>query len=238
LGGADLVIVYSTGLSRLRGFRTTLAERSNELTLQMIPELRAVVTQAPIVAGIEAAGVQDEALPALLDRFVHEGCSGVINFPTTGYRQGEARAQLEAQGRGFSQEVALIRVARQAETFTMAYVFTSQDAQAMTRAGVDCIVAHVGGTAGGLAGFQAVSKEEGVQRVQRIIEAARAVRAGVLCLAHGGPFAEPADTEYLYQHTDAQGFVGASSIERIPIERAVTETVRAFKNVTLARGRP
>jgi predicted TIM-barrel enzyme len=127
----------------------------------------------------------------------------------------------------------MIRVARGTELFTMVYVFTEEEAVAMAQAGVDCIVAHVGGTTGGLVGFEAAPLEEAAQRVRTIVTAAREARADVLCLAHGGPFATPEDTRYLYEHTDAVGFVGASSVERIPIEKAVMGAVRDFKAIPL-----
>ncbi len=238
LAGADLIVMYSTGLSRLRGSRTTLIDDSNAVTLRMLKEIRPVVQNAPIIVGIEATEPPPERdLRMLLESFVQEGCSGVINFPTVAiYRDPEKRRQLETTGRPFSREVEMVRRARRMDLFTMAYVFDAQEAALMAHGGVDCIVAHVGGTAGGLEGFDAVSLDEAAAKAQSIIAAAKAVQPEVLCLAHGGPLATPEDTRYLYRHTDAVGFVGASSIERIPIEQAVMGAVRAFKSIPLRTG--
>jgi predicted TIM-barrel enzyme len=123
----------------------------------------------------------------------------------------------------------MIRLARKKDIFTMAYIFTPDEARLMTEAGLDCLIPHAGGTAGGMQGFATVSYEKGGEAVQNMIAAAREIDPEIICLAHGGPFAEPEDTKYLYRNTDASGFVGASSIERIPIEKAVSGVVKEFK---------
>lgn len=238
LGGADLIIVYSTGKSRIWGLPTTLIGDSNPATLSMYDELANVVRETPIIAGIEACDIKSLDLEALLKRFIDKGFNGLINFPTVclaGLRQ-RAERHVTAYARAgitwsFAREVEMTRMAHEKfNWFTMCYVFNPEDAAAMVKAGVDVICAHVGGTAGGLTGFKAVPIEEALKNAQRIIEAARKVNPNVICLAHGGPFAEPKDTKYLYEKTDAQGFVGASSIERIPVEKAVMNCVKAFKN--------
>jgi len=239
LGGADLIMVYSSGKARIRGLQTTLVEDSNAVTLEMFEEIDNVVKDTPIIAGIDATEPPaGRDLAELVRRFVDTGFSGIINFPTYGFFEDETwRRNREAEGIGFSREVELIRVARNMDVFTMAYVFFPQDARAMAEAGVDCMVPHAGGTAGGLVGFDAIAVplENAAAGVQKMIEATRQVNPDVICLAHGGPIAAPEDTRYLYEHTEAAGFVGASSIERIPVERAVTEVVEAFKNFQLKR---
>jgi len=239
LGGADLIMVYSSGKARIRGLQTTLVEDSNAVTLEMFEEIDNVVKDTPIIAGIDATEPPaGRDLAELVRRFVDTGFSGIINFPTYGFFEDETwRRNREAEGIGFSREVELIRVARNMDVFTMAYVFFPQDARAMAEAGVDCMVPHAGGTAGGLVGFDAIAVplENAAAGVQKMIEATRQVNPDVICLAHGGPIAAPEDTRYLYEHTEASGFVGASSIERIPVERAVTEVVEAFKNFQLKR---
>ena len=239
LGGADLIMVYSSGKARIRGFQTTMAENSNAVTLEMFEEIDNVVQDTPIICGIDAIEPPSSRdLAELVRRFVDTGFSGVINFPTWGFFEDETwRKDREAKGMGFSREIELIRVAREMDVFTMAYVFFPQDARAMAEAGVDCMVPHAGGTTGGLVGFDAIAAPlaDAAASVQEMIETTKQVNPDIICLSHGGPIATPEDTKYLYEHTEAAGFVGASSIERIPVEKAVTEVVKAFKNFQLKR---
>jgi predicted TIM-barrel enzyme len=242
LGGADLIIAYSTGLSRIKGLPTTLygPMDSNAVTLSMFEELDNVVRDVPIIAGVDASDPTCLDLKKLLKKFLDAGFSGVINFPTMGLfgdrePAGRYRADRESQGLGWAREVELMRTAREMNVFTMAYVFNPEDAVDMAKVPVDVIVAHVGGTAGGLAGFKANPIQEAVKAVRKIVTAAKTINPHIIYLAHGGAFAEPEDTEYLYLHTDAMGFVGASSIERIPIEKAVTDVVKRFKSYSLKR---
>jgi predicted TIM-barrel enzyme len=261
-GGADLIVVYSTGLSRIRGHKTTTVAESNKVTLQMYDEIAAVVRDTPIIAGIEAGEhPAGRDLAEIVSDFIQVGFSGVINFPTSSrfdhntVLQKVARVQnsdlakeIEEHtlrdmlldrlkrhvGLGFSREVEMIRMCREIDFFTMTYVHTPENARQMADAGADCIVGHMGGTAGGEVGFGSMSYEEAAAELQAVIRAAKEVSPSIICLGHGGPFAGPSDTVYLYQHTDAIGFVGASSIERIPVEAAVQGVVRDFKHVPLA----
>jgi predicted TIM-barrel enzyme len=172
----------------------------------------------------------------MVKRFIDTGFSGIINFPTFGFFDGKKwRKEREAQGTGFFREIELIRVAHDMGIFTMAYVFFAKDARAMAEAGVDCMVAHVGGTAGGLVGFDSIvaPMKAAAVMVRKIIKATQKVNPDIICLAHGGPIVFPGDTRYIYEHTDAVGFVGASSIERIPVERAVQGAVEEFKGIKL-----
>ena len=237
LGGADLIMVYSSGQSRIKGFQTTLVERSNEVTLGMFKEIDDVVQDTPIIGGVDTAELLvGKDISEVVRKFADTGFSGVINFPTFGFFDDENyRRDREEKGIGFSREIELIRVAHEMDVFTMAYVFFSADARAMAEAGVDCMVPHTGGTAGGLVGFDSLASplEEAAASVQKIIEATREVNPDIICLAHGGTIATPDDTRLLYERTDAQGFVGASSIERIPVEQAVMGIVQEFKNIPI-----
>ena len=238
LGGADLIMVYSSGRERLRGLQTNIVENSNEETLKMFGEIQNVVQDTPIIGGIHATELPGSDLAKMVKRFIDTGFSGIINFPTFGFFDDKNwRKEKEAEGTGFSREIELIRVAHDMSVFTMAYVFFPKDASAMARAGVDVMVPHAGGTAGGLVGFDAIAAplKDAAALVQNIIRATKKVNPDVICLAHGGPIVGPDDTRYIYQHTDAVGFVGASSIERIPIERAVKSAVEEFKGVLLKR---
>jgi len=230
LGGADLIIVYSTGRSRMMGLPTSRIGDSNAITLEMCDEIWNVVENTPLIAGVEGTDPTRRDLERLLAAFRERGYSGVINFPSiTGYGDyyRERRGKV---GYGFEREVQMIGTARAMDMFTMAYVYSIDDALQMIDAGVDCIAPHVGPTAGGLAGVQYDdSLEHALQQVKEMVQAAQKARPDVICLAHGGPFAEPEDTRLLYDIPGVAGFVGASSIERIPIERAVTDVVRRFK---------
>lgn len=239
LGGADLIVCYSTGRSRIMGLRTEVIGHSNPRTLDMYDEISNVVHNTPIIAGIEANDQTTYDLGIVIDRFTDKGFDGFINFPTVGnhehvsdffLREYQNIASSLNQPWGFAREVELIRLLRARDIFTMSYVFNAEQAARMAEAGVDVVCAHVGGTAGGLIGFPADPMEEALENTQRIMEGAWNVDPDVICLAHGGPFAEPEDTRVLYERTDAQGFVGASSIERIPIEKAVMSAVKTFKS--------
>ena len=242
LGGADLIVCYSTGQSRIRGLQTVNIDHANPQTLSMYGEISNVVKNIPIVAGIEANDQTVYDLDELVRRFVDRGFDGVINFPTVSepdLRNPRARAQYAQMARsldlpwGFAREVEMIRTLRELDVFTMCYIYSAEQAAAMVEAGADVVCAHVGGTSGGLIGFKADPVEQALENAQRVMEGAWAVDANAICLAHGGPFAEPDDTAVLYEQTDAQGFVGASSIERIPVEKAVMAAVRGFKDFTI-----
>ncbi len=232
IGGADLIIVYSTGRSRMMGLPTSRLGDSNAITLEMADEIGNVVEDTPLVAGVEGTDPTRRDLVRLLTRFKDRGYSGVINFPSiTGYGD-YYRHRREKVGYGFEREVEMIRTARSLDIFTMAYVYSIDDALQMIEAHVDCIAAHVGPTTGGMAGVQYDdSLGFALDQVSAMVRAAKKAKSDVICLAHGGPFAEPEDTRPLYDIPGLVGFVGASSVERIPIERAVTDVVRRFKQV-------
>jgi predicted TIM-barrel enzyme len=233
-GGADLIIVYSTGRSRIWGLPTTMIGHSNPLTLGMFDEIANVVDDTPIIGGAEAVDPTYRRLPKLIKAFRDTGFDGLINFPTVGNRP-DFSANRAHVGQGFDRELDMVRLARQQEYLTMAYVWNPEQARQMAAAGVDINVAHVGWTVGGLsgAGGSAMSLQQGCERSQEMFDATWKENREVICLAHGGPLATPDDTRVLYEQTDAQGFVGASSLERIPIEQGVMNAARGFKTQTL-----
>lgn len=235
-GGADLLIVYSTGRSRMMGLPTTSIGHANPVTLDMYDEIANVVNDVPIIGGAEATDPTYMSLKRLISIYRDKGFAGMINFPTIGLL-AERSAMREDVGLGFSREIEMVRLARSMDYFTLAYVFTVEQARAMAAAGVDVLVPHVGWTVGGMAGRsreRAPSYDQAAREVQAMIDVALHEQPDCICLAHGGPYATPDDTRHLYRTTTAKGFVGASSIERIPVEKAVRDAVAAFKAIPLA----
>jgi predicted TIM-barrel enzyme len=236
-GGADLIICYSTGRSRIMGLPTTRLGDSNVDTLKMYDEIANVVDSTPIIAGIDGCDPTERRLPALVEKFYNKGFNGVINFPSLGDRPAYAAAR-EVVGLGLSREYELIRVAREEfDMLTLGYAYTVEQGRGLTDAGVDVLVPHAGWTTGGAQGSETGSGartiEQSLEHVQAIVEACVAERPELLCVCHGGSIAEPQDTAIVYERTDTVGFVGASSIERIPIERAIERTLVDFKSVPL-----
>jgi predicted TIM-barrel enzyme len=237
IGGADLIIVYSTGKSRLMGLPTVTIGDSNALTLKMGKEIINVVKNTPVIAGIEGSD-PTRRMDKLLKKVIEIGFSGVINFPTLAlYDRNEYyRRSREDVGISFNKEVEMMKLAREMGLFTMAYVRYPDDARQMVKAGVDVICVHAGRTAGGLVGAKkTVTLQEACNHIQNIARIAKSINPEIIVLCHGGPISKPEDTQYIYEHSCAMGFVGASSIERIPIERAIIETVKAFKNQIIRR---
>ena len=230
--GADLIVVYSTGKSRLMGLPTWRFGDSNRGTLEMAAEILNVVESTPVIGGVEANDPTRKDLNALLDRFQAAGFDGVINFPTL-TNMPDQRRRAEMVGYGFEREVDAISLARSRDLLTMAYVASEEDAAAMAAAGADVIVTHSGPTTGGRVGY---SDERPIETVcayaQSLIDAAVAENPDVIPLLHGGRLSTPTDVREALPLTTAVGFVGASSIERIPVERAVRNTVRAFRDLS------
>ena len=235
LGGADLLIVYSTGRSRLMGLPTSRIGDSNAGTIEMAAEIRNVVSDTPVIAGVEAWDPMRLDLDLLLDDFQAAGFSGVINYPTISTMGETWRRRRGKVGLGWNREVELIERARTRDLFTMAYVATDRDALEMASRGVDCLVPHVGATTGGLVGHETETViDTEIRRIAEINDAVANAGYDPLFLCHGGKIAEPEDTRRVYDETRCVGFVGASSIERIPIERAVTSVAEQFKSVRIA----
>ncbi|MFV0428338.1 MAG: phosphoenolpyruvate hydrolase family protein [Arachnia sp.] len=236
-GGADFILVYSTGRSRLMGLPTSDLGNANEETLQRLPELDNVVAHTPIIGGIEFADPRYLKYDTLLDKFEAAGFNGLINMPTQADRPSWVRTR-SSVGLGLEREAEGFARAKQRGFLTLGYALDDDHTRLLVSAGVDILVPHAGWTAGGLVGAAEDSSRglpEAAQFVQRQLEIGRAINPDVLVLAHGGPFAEPEQTRYLYHNTQAQGFIGASSIERLPVERAVMGVVAGFKSQKLVR---
>jgi predicted TIM-barrel enzyme len=240
-GGADLIIIYNSGRYRMAG-RGSLAGMmpygdANAIVLEMAGEVLPVVEHTPVLAGV--CGTDPFRL---MDRFLGQiettGFAGVQNFPTVGLINGTFRANLEETGMGYELEVQMIRRARELDLLTAPYVFTVEEARAMAAAGADVLVPHMGLTTGGSIGARSgPSLEEAIERVQALRDAAAAESPDILCLCHGGPIAEPDDAGRVIARTHGVvGFFGASSMERLPTEVAMTENMKRFKAISIQEG--
>lgn len=238
-GGTDLIIIYNSGRYRMAG-RGSLAGLmaygdANAIVMEMAGEVLPVVKDTPVLAGVNGTD-PFRLMPYFLKQVKEIGFSGVQNFPTVGLFDGIMRQNLEATGMGYDKEVAMIRTAHEMDLFTSPYVFNPDEARAMTEAGADLLVCHLGlTTAGTIGAGVAPSLDEAVQRVMAMAEAIWAIRKEALVICHGGPFDEPENVgKALKQMPGIAGFYGASSAERLPIERAITAQIRAFKGLELA----
>lgn len=235
-GGIDLLVIYNSGRFRMAG-RGSLAGMlpygdANAIMMDMAREVLPVVRHTPVLAGV--CGTDPFRMMELFLRDVQRaGFAGVQNFPTVGLFEGTFRENLEATGMGFGLEVDMIRLARDLDLLTTPYVFNPDEARAMAAAGADVLIPHLGLTTKGTIGAgRAVSLEEAALRVQAMHDAARQVNPDALVLCHGGPIAEPADAQYILDHTEGiVGFYGASSMERLPVEPAIAGRVREFKEL-------
>ena len=235
-GGIDLIVIYNSGRYRMAG-RGSLAGllaygNANEIVKEMAREVIPVVRRTPVLAGVNGTD-PFLVLDAFLDELKALGFSGVQNFPTVGLIDGVFRANLEETGMGFGLEVEMIRAAHEADLLTTPYVFSEADAVAMAQAGADIVVCHMGLTTSGSIGAQtAKSLEDCVALIDAWAQAARAVREDVIVLCHGGPIASPEDATYVLRNArHVHGFYGASSMERLPTEVAMTAQTRAFKAI-------
>ena len=235
-GGADLIIIYNSGRYRMGG-RGSLAGLmpygdANEIVVDMAREVLPVVRETPVLAGV--CGTDPFRLMGVfLDELKRIGFSGVQNFPTVGLVDGTFRVGLEETGMGYGLEVDLIRLARERDFLTAPYVFDAEQAAAMATAGADVLVPHMGLTTGGAIGAStAKTLDECVPLIQEMHDAAKRVNPDILVLCHGGPIAEPDDAAYVIERTEGVvGFFGASSMERLPTEVAMTENMRRFKSI-------
>ena len=238
-GGADLIIIYNSGRYRMAG-RGSLAGLmpygdANGIVVEMAAEVLPVVKDTPVLAGV--CGTDPfRLMPIFLKQLKEMGFSGVQNFPTVGLMDGTYRANLEATGMGYDKEIAMIAQAHELDLFTSPYVFDPDQAKAMAEAGADQLVAHVGlTTAGSIGAAVAFTLDEAIEKVMAIAEAGRKVRRDILVICHGGPFDEPDQVgQALVKMPGIAGFFGASSIERLPTERAIRGQVEAFKNLKVA----
>jgi len=235
-GGIDLIIIYNSGRYRMAG-RGSLSGllaygNANSIVMEMAKEVLPVVRKTPVLAGVNGTDPFC-VFDAFLDEVAAAGFSGIQNFPTVGLIDGVFRQNLEETGMSYSQEVEMIRLAHKKDLFTTPYVFDPQQAEAMTRAGADMIVAHMGLTTGGAVGAgTALTLDKCVPRIDAIAQAAVSVRTDVIVLCHGGPIAEPADAAWVLSRThNCHGFYGASSMERLPTEKAITRQTLDFKQI-------
>jgi predicted TIM-barrel enzyme len=239
-GGIDLIIIYNSGRFRMAG-RGSLSGMmpygdANQIVMDMAREVLPVVKKTPVLAGV--CGTDPFRIMKLFLRDVqYAGFSGVQNFPTVGLIDGTMRQGLEETGMGFDLEVDMIRQARELGLLTCPYVFTEAEAAAMAKAGADVLIPHMGLTTKGTIGARtALTLADAAQRVQALCAAAKAVNPDILVLCHGGPISEPEDAQYVIEHTrGVVGFFGASSIERLPTEVAITDCVRKFKGIKPSR---
>ncbi len=237
-GGVDIIIIYNSGRYRMAG-RGSLAGLmpygdANAIVVEMAKEVLPVVKKTPVLAGV--CGTDPfRLMDVFLKQLKEIGFSGVQNFPTVGLCDGAFRQNLEETGMGYDREVEMIRKAHELDLFTSPYVFNEEDARKMVEAGADMIVAHMGLTTKGTIGAKtALTLDECVERIQAIHDAAKSINPDVLVICHGGPIAEPEDARYVLSKTHGVvGFFGASSIERLPTEKAISQQVMDFKKITI-----
>jgi predicted TIM-barrel enzyme len=239
-GGVDLIIIYNSGRYRMAG-RGSLSGLmpygdANAIVIEMASEVLTIVQNTPVLAGV--CGTDPfRQMPVFLKQVADTGFSGVQNFPTVGLIDGLFRKNLEETGMGFGLEVDMIRLAHEMDLLTTPYCFNADDAVAMAQAGADIVVAHLGlTTKGSIGATTAVTLEDAPKKVQEIADAAKRVNKDVIMLCHGGPISEPADAEYVLARTEGiHGFYGASSMERLPVEKAITGTMKEYKAIKLKK---
>jgi predicted TIM-barrel enzyme len=235
-GGVDLMVIYNSGRFRMAG-RGSLSGTmpygdANAIVMDMAGEVLTIVTDTPVLAGV--CGTDPfRQMPIFLKDVRDIGFSGVQNFPTVGLIDGMYRQNLEETGMGYGLEVDMIRTAHEMDLLTTPYAFNPEEAEQMAAAGADVVVAHMGlTTKGSIGATTALTLEQAPASVQAICDAARGVREDVIVLCHGGPISMPDDAAYILQNTSGvNGFYGASSMERLPVETAITEQMRQFKAI-------
>lgn len=235
-GGIDLIVIYNSGRYRMAG-RGSLAGllaygNANEIVMDMAKEVLPVVKHTPVLAGVNGTDPFCQ-FDKFLDEIKATGFSGVQNFPTVGLIDGKFRANLEETGMGYALEVDMIRKAHEKGLLTTPYIFSREDAIAMTQAGADILVPHMGLTTGGNIGAEtATTLDDCIEMINDWTKAAKAIRPDIIVLCHGGPIATPEDAQYILKHCpECHGFYGASSMERLPAETALKATTEAFKNI-------
>ncbi len=235
-GGIDLIVIYSSGRFRMAGHGSMAGllpfGDANAIVMEMADEVLPVVRHTPVLAGVCGTDPM-----RVMERFLLEvkqkGFAGVQNFPTVGLFDGQFRLNLEETGFGYHKEVEMIRIAHELDLLTTPYVFAPEEARQMAKAGADIVVAHMGTTTSGSTGARTVlSFDECVTHIDAMVDAAKSTRPGIIALCHGGPIAEPEDAERVLQHCKAvDGFYGASSMERLPTERAIREQTEKFVGI-------
>ncbi len=238
-GGADLMIIYNSGRYRMAG-RSSLAGLfaygdANGVVMEMAGEVLPVVKNTPVLAGVNGTDPFRQ-MSVFLKQVSEVGFSGVQNFPTVGLFDGVMRENMEATGLGYDKEIEMIRLARDMDLFTSPYVFTEDETKAMTEAGADLLVPHVGlTTAGSIGASSALTLDEAIDKVMTMAEVGWKINKDLMVICHGGPFDEPENVgKALAKMPGIVGFYGASSAERLPTERAIVEQIKAFKLLKLA----
>lgn len=235
-GGADLIIIYNSGRFRMAGHGSLAGllpfKDANAVMLEMGEEILPVLKRTPLLAGVCATD-PFRSMEALLERVKDMGFAGVQNFPTVGLIDGKFRQNLEETGMSYQKEVNMVKTARRMGLLTTPYCFNEDEARQMASAGADIVVAHMGlTTSGSIGASTALTLDESVDLVQRIANAAREINPEILVLSHGGPISMPEDAHYVQCRVNGlHGFYGASSMERLPVEVAITEQIRRFKNI-------
>jgi len=240
-GGADLLIIYNSGRFRMSGHGSTAGLMAygdaNAVAMEIGEhEVLPVVDEIPVICGVHATDPRRRMWHWLL-QVKEMGFSGVNNFPTHCIVDGHFRNVLEETGMSVEKEIEMVALARKMDLFSVVYVATADEAKSMAKAGADAIIAHVGTTIGGSIGVTdaTCTMDDAVERTQTIIDAARQVRDEIIFLSHGGPISTPGDAAEINRRTDAVGFVGASSLERMAVEESLTELTRQFKSIPVKR---
>jgi len=235
--GIDLIVIYNSGRYRMAGRASSAGllayGNANEIVLEMAGEVLPVCKRTPVLAGVNGTD-PFIVMPVFLKKLKELGFAGVQNFPTVGIIDGTFRQSLEETGINFSSEVDMIRQAHELDLLTTPYVFSADEAVEMAKAGADFIVPHMGVTVGGSIGAtSSKTLEESVQLIDEWGEAARRIRKDIIVIAHGGPISMPEDVAYVLKHSEhCNGFYGASSMERLPVEVSITEHVRRYKSLS------
>jgi len=240
-GGADLIIIYNSGRFRMAGHGSLAGLMSygdaNAVAMEIGEfEVLPVVEEVPVICGVHATDPRRRMWHWLL-QVQNMGFSGINNFPTHMIVDGMHRQMLEETGMGVQKEIDCVALARKMDMFSIVYVVTPEDAKAMAEAGADVIIAHVDCTVGGSIGVTdaAISLDDAATQTQAIIDAGKSVRDNIIYLSHGGPILSPTDAAFINERTDAVGFVGASSLERIAVERSLVDITKEFKSIPVKR---
>lgn len=240
-GGADLIIIYNSGRFRMAGHGSTAGLMAygdaNAVAMEIGEfEVLPIVEEIPVICGVHATDPRRRMWHWLL-QVKDMGFSGVNNFPTHTIIDGHFREVLEETGMSVKKEFEMVALARKMDLFSIVYVATPEEARAMAEAGADAIIAHVGTTVGGSIGVRGAvcTMDDAVRRTQSIIEGARKARKDIFFLSHGGPISTPEDAAYINEHTDCVGFVGASSLERLGVEKSLTDLTRKFKAIPVRK---
>ena len=237
LCGIDAIMGYNTGPFRMDGHPSCVGYLaygdSNQISMDLIAKLAPIVKNTPIIGGI-GAGDPYRDMDVLIERMMELGCSGITNVPTAGAYDGFFRHRIDTAGVGYPEEIRLIGNCRQRDIFTAAYVYHEDEVRAMCQAGADCLSAHVGATSGGTVGFKdATSLDKTIETTQKLCEIAKQEKPDIIFLCHGGHLEDPAAVQECFSQTDVHGFVGASSVERIPVEKAIEKAIREYKSLKL-----